>query len=179
MVENLAQVLSLYSDVPFAFFGHSMGALIGFELARQLSRNNSPGPIRLFASSHPAPQLQVLHPRLHTLSDAAFIDALRRLKGTPEELLQNSELMQLVLPTLRADFALCETYVYSREEPIDCPISTFAGLQENNLSRYELEAWRSQTQGDFKLQMFPGDHFFLKSAQRLLLTAIVNDLNHI
>jgi len=178
LVDSLAEILPLYSDVPFSFFGHSMGALISFELTRRLRRNNSPCPTHLFVASHPAPQLRVSRPQLHTLSDAAFIQALRRLNGTPEELLQNSELMQLVLPALRADFALCETYVYTGDEPLDCPISTFAGMQERNLSRYELEAWRSQTRRSFRLQIFPGNHFFLKSARKLLLTAIERDLEH-
>lgn len=177
LVQELAQVLQPYLNVPFAFFGHSMGALLGFELARQLRREKLSAPLRLFVASCRAPQLRVPQQQLHLLSDAAFIEALRRLDGTPEELLRNAELMQLVLPTLRADFALCETYTYSDEAPLRCPISAFGGWQGREISRYELEAWRCQTSSAFNLQLFPGDHFFLHSARPLLLRAIAADLS--
>ena len=101
---------------------------------------------------------------------------LRRLKGTPREVLEDEELMQIMLPVLRADFAVYETYVYSTEPPLNCPISTFGGLEDHRVSRGDLEAWRDQTRGSFSLRMFPGDHFFLNATQPVLLRVLSEEL---
>lgn len=177
MVQAMAQGLLPLLDRPFAFFGHSMGALIGFALARQLRRESGIEPSHLFVASRRAPQLPGSSPQMHLLSDHDFIEALRRLGGMPEELLQHAELMQLVLPILRADVTLCETYVYQNEEPLNCPVSAFGGFLGRDVSRYELEAWRAQTRSSFRLQMFPGNHFFLVDDRTLLLRAIAEDLS--
>jgi medium-chain acyl-[acyl-carrier-protein] hydrolase len=175
LVESLSYVLRSYMDVPFAFFGHSMGALISFELTRQLRRQNSPGPAYLFVSGQRGPQLPNPFPPIHVLPESRFVEELRRLKGTPEVLLQDAELMQLVLPTLRADLEVCETYAYRAEDPLNCPISAFGGSQDRKISRADLIAWRDQTRSAFSLRMFPGDHFFLHTARALLLQAISQD----
>jgi medium-chain acyl-[acyl-carrier-protein] hydrolase len=107
------------------------------------------------------------------------VEELRRFNGTPEAVLQNAELMQLFLPILRADFALHETYVYAAGEPLDCPISAFGGLEDGEVSRDDLAAWRDQTRGAFTLRMFPGDHFFLRSARPHLLQAMSQNLTRI
>lgn len=178
MVQTLTEVLHAYLSVPFAFFGHSLGALISFELTRQLRRQNNPGPVYLFISGCRAPQIPDPDPPIHQLPQSAFVRELHRLNGTPHEVLQNAELMQLVLPILRADFAVYETYIYANENPLDCPISVFGGLQDFKVGHDELLAWRDQTRGLFNLRMFPGDHFFLQSAQALLLRVISQDLSH-
>src|SRR5207244_548641 len=118
LVQKLSQILLPYLNVPFALFGHSMGALISFELARQLRRQNDPQPVHLLISSCYAPHIPDPNPPIHALPESEFVEALRHLDGTPQEVLQDPELMQLVLPTLRADFALCETYVYTPEAPL-------------------------------------------------------------
>lgn len=176
LVQALVQALSPYLDVPYAFFGHSLGALIGFELARALVRENRPSPVHLFVSGHSAPQVQSLDPPIHQLPEPDFIKELRHLNGTPGEVLQNAELMALLLPVLRADFAINETYVYIPGTLLDCPISAFGGLQDSLVSRDGLAAWCDQTYSTFALRMFPGDHFFLHSARPPLLRAIVHDL---
>jgi len=162
--------------IPFAFFGHSMGALISFELARQVRRRSGLSPVHLFVSGHRAPQIPDLNLPIHHLPEVAFIEKLRCLNGTPESVLQNAELMQLVLPILKADFAICEKYIYSTEEPLDCPISAFGGLQDYKVSHDHLAAWHTQTSGCFTLGMFPGNHFFVQSARMQLLQAISQDL---
>ena len=85
--------------------------------------------------------------------------------------------MEIVLPLLRADFAVYETYVYASEPPLNCPISTFGGLQDRNVSHGDLEAWRDQTTGSFSSRMFPGDHFFLNTTQPLLLQVLSQELH--
>jgi medium-chain acyl-[acyl-carrier-protein] hydrolase len=163
-------------DVPFAFFGHSMGALISFELARYLRRIHHPGPVQLLVSSHRAPQLPERNAPLHKLSEAAFIDGLARLGGTPQAILQHAELMKLIIPTLRADFELCETYTYTPEPPLDCPISVFGGAQDTLVSVQELQGWHAQTRHAFTLSMLSGDHFFLHGQQEDLLQALSQEL---
>jgi len=197
LVQALAQALRPYMDIPFAFFGYSMGALISFELIRYLRRTHSPGPLYLFVAAHRAPQLPQEHPDLHQLSEPEFLDALNRLGGTPATVSQHAELMKLMLPMVRADFALCETYVYSAEAPLDCPITVFGGEQDAHVSLASLSAWREQAplltcprhvgaiasrgrccaaQRQFTLNILPGNHFFLQSQQTLILQAIAQDL---
>jgi medium-chain acyl-[acyl-carrier-protein] hydrolase len=164
-------------DVPFALFGHSLGALVSFELARQLRKLGLPDLVHLFVSGHRAPQIPRPGPLTHQWPDAEFVAELRRLNGTPEEVLQHAELMALLLPVLRADFAIIETYSGSDEEALDCPISAFGGLQDSEASYDEVAAWREQTRGLFKVRMLPGDHFFLHSARAQILRAISQDLS--
>src|SRR5207249_732249 len=106
---------------------------------------------------------------LHDLPDPALIDVLSRLGGTPQAILQHTELMKVMLPILRADLTLCETYVYTPEPPLNCPIAVFGGEQDSMVSTQELQKWHDQTQSAFTLHMLPGDHFFLHSQQHLLL----------
>ena len=176
LIQALAQALRPYMDIPFAFFGYSMGTLISFELARYMRKTLNPGPHQLFVAAHRAPQLPQSHPELHRLPEPAFTDALDRLGGTPSTVRQHAELMQLMLPMLRADFALCETYVYSPETPLSCPITAFGGEQDTHVSNEALSAWREQTQGPFTLRILPGNHFFVHSQQQILLQAISQDL---
>jgi medium-chain acyl-[acyl-carrier-protein] hydrolase len=176
LVRALAHALVPYFDKPFAFFGHSMGALVGFELARQLRRQHGREPACLFVSAHPAPQLPHTGSSLHTLREREFLEKLRRLGGTPQEVLGHEELMRLLLPTLRADFSVYETYAYSPDFPLSCPISAFGGLQDRGVSRGDLDAWRAQTSASFSLRMLPGDHFFLNTAQPLFLRTLAHEL---
>lgn len=176
LVDALAQALRPYMNMPFAFFGHSLGTLMSFELARKLRRQNAPGPLHLFVAGRCAPQILDPDPPVHELPEPEFVEELRRLNGTPEPVLQHPELMTLLLPTLRADFAINETYVYQDEEPLDCPISAFGGLEDQEVSRDDLAAWRVHTRGNFRLQVFPGGHFFLHTARSLLLQTLSLEL---
>lgn len=176
LVEEAARALLPFFDKPFAFFGHSMGGLIGFELARHLRRNHNLQPAHLFVSGRRAPQLPRHEPNTFDLPETEFMEALRKLQGTPPEVLQQPELMQLMLPLLRADFALCETFAYAAEPPLDCPLSVFGGLNDNDIERAQLEAWGSQTTAATKVRMLPGDHFFINTQRPLLLRVLTQDL---
>ena len=176
LVQTLALALVPLLDKPFAFFGHSLGALVGFELARQLRRQSGVQPVRLFVSADRAPQIPQRDRPIHALPEGEFLAELRRLNGIPGKVLEEAELMEIMLPVLRADFAVYETYVYVTEPPLNCPISTFGGLQDQRVSRGDLEAWRDQTNGSFSLRMFPGDHFFWNTTQPLLLQALSREL---
>ena len=178
LVERLAEVLHPHVNMPFAFFGHSMGALISFELARQLRRQGEVSPMHLLVSSRRAPQIYNPASFTHGVPESVFLEHLYRLKGTSDVVLQNTDLMRLLLPTLRADRALGETYAYVTEPPLNCPISVFGGLQDSGVRKDELADWREQTCRACTLQMFPGDHFFLHSTKTLLLQAVSQKLVH-
>lgn len=176
LVCELERVLLPYLDVPFALFGHSMGALISFELARLLRRNHALEPAYLFVSGRRAAQIPHSGPLFHQLPDSRLVEELRRLNGTPAEALGNARLMRQVLPILRADFTLCETYHHADEEPLACPIAAFGGLRDPMASHEEVAAWGRQTRGVFTLRLFPGDHFFIHSARSLLLYTLSQTL---
>lgn len=177
LIQALEKALLPSLNKPFAFFGHSMGALVSFEIARRLRTEHRLSPVHMFVSGRRAPQIPEKDPPIHALPEPEFLKELRRYNGTPEEVLNNAELMQLLLPTLRADFAVIEAYVYASSSPLDCPITAWGGLQDWKASCDDLEAWREQTNATFSLQMFPGDHFFLHSAQSLLLQSLCRELH--
>lgn len=176
ILDVLAPIICSYLSLPFVFFGHSMGALISFELARQLRRQRMPEPVHMVVSGHRAPQLPDPHPPIHQLPDLEFLAKVRNLGGTPEEVLQKPELMELLLPIIRADLAVCERYVYITEAPLDCSITAFGGIDDGRVSRRELSAWHVQTGKSFFVRMFPGDHFFIQSAQPHVVRVLGQDL---
>jgi medium-chain acyl-[acyl-carrier-protein] hydrolase len=177
LVESLSEALQPYLDKPFAFFGHSLGTLICFETARYLRRTYSLEPVHLFVAGRRPPHLPDPEPILHTLPDLEFIQQVqRRYNGIPQIILQDRELMQVFLPTLRADFQLFEDYHYTEALPFNCPISAFGGWQDQRVTEKELAGWRDQTLRTFSLQMFPGGHFFLQSMRTSLLQTLTREM---
>lgn len=176
LVEALAEGLAPYLTRPFAFFGHSMGAMVSFELTRLLRRRGAPQPEHLFVSAYRAPQILPPEPLLHTISDSALINALIRLDTKNRAVLENDELRQFLLPIIRADFTACETYTYRAEEPLSCSITAFGGLQDNRVNQAELDAWRLQTSRSFTLHMLPGGHFYLNSLEGTLFKILADGL---
>lgn len=179
LVEVLSRELAPYFDKPFAFFGHSMGAVIGFELAHRLLQQRQFAPVHLFVSGRRAPQIPDHEPPTYNLPERDFLEALRQLEGTPPEVLEHEELMQLLMPLLRADFELIQTYEYTERAPLACPLTAFGGVEDAEVNREELEAWREQTNAAFKLRMLPGDHFFLNKAQSQFLEILSHELGQV
>lgn len=165
-------------ELPFAFFGHSMGALVAFELARLLARVGAAGPVRLFASAYAGPRVLPRHPQLHALPAAEFMEEMRTLNGTPAEVLESREIMDALFPVLRADFEMCETYRYLPGDPLPCPLHVLGGADDPNITRDDLEAWAAETSGTFDLRIFPGDHFYLQSSPAAPLAAVRALLEH-
>jgi medium-chain acyl-[acyl-carrier-protein] hydrolase len=178
LVAELAERLP-FAELPFAFFGHSMGALVAFELARELVRRGGPVPLHLFASGRRAPRVPEREEPIHDLPEPRFTARLRELNGTPEEVLAHPELMDLLVPLLRADFTLHETYVYAPGEPLAIGVTALGGMADPEVSRADLEPWRDETRGLFRLRMFPGDHFFLLSTRPLVTEAVARDLTEL
>jgi medium-chain acyl-[acyl-carrier-protein] hydrolase len=176
LVRSLADDMAPYLGQPFAFFGHSMGAMVSFELARYLRRTRGLGPTHLFVSGCRAPQVKNTEAPTHDLPEPEFIDELKRINGTPPEVFEHAELLQMMLPLLRADFSVCQTYSYLPEPPLSCPVTAFGGIQDRDVTRAQLEGWGQQTTGKFTMSLLPGDHFFINTAQRQLLNKLAQSL---
>jgi medium-chain acyl-[acyl-carrier-protein] hydrolase len=176
LVDAAASALGPFIDMPFAFFGHSMGAMIGFELARRLRCLGAQAPEYLFVAACRAPRLAGERVITYGLPESEFIEELRRLGGTPAEVLANEDLLRLMLPLLRADFAVSQTYSYTEGPPLDCSLAAFGGLCDKEVNRESLALWSEYTTARFSLHMLPGDHFFLHSSQSALLEIVTREL---
>lgn len=175
LVTELVEAIQPSCDRPVALFGHSIGGLLAFECARELRRRFGIEPVHLFVSGCPAPQLSDQDP-LCDLPDEEFLQRMRRFNGTPREILDHGEMMELMLPTLRADFSLRETYLHEEERPLNCPISAFGGMADEAVRTEQLEAWKSHTTDGFQLWLFQGDHFFIRTAQSVVVEALTSIL---
>jgi medium-chain acyl-[acyl-carrier-protein] hydrolase len=177
-VDRAAEALECYLDVPFALFGHSMGAIFCFELVRRLRNRYGIAPMHLFVSARRAPQWPDPLPPLRGLPDSRFIAEIRRrYNGIPREVLADQELMALLLPVLRADVQMLETYVFEPGPPLDCPITAFGGTEDSDLRMEELEGWSEHTNEGFGTRLFSGDHFFVHSAAKKVVETISRNLN--
>jgi medium-chain acyl-[acyl-carrier-protein] hydrolase len=180
IVESLASELNDYLDRPYILYGYSLGALIAFELARELRRRKSRPPLSLYALARRAPHLPQSDPPLHHLSDDLFLAELARRYGAmPAIILQDAELMKLLTPALRADISALETYVYKEEDPLDCPIYAFGGKFDSTAKEKDLEAWRLHTKRTFELKIFHGDHFFIRNNQQSVFSSILATLSQV
>jgi medium-chain acyl-[acyl-carrier-protein] hydrolase len=168
--------LGPYFDMRFALFGHSLGALIAYEVAQRLWAKGAQ-PQRLIVSAHRAPQIPLPQDPTWHLPDADFKRRLEELNGTPREVFQDEELLQLVLPLIRADFQLDETYTHRTDyEPLDCPITVFGGVKDAEIPESHLQAWREVTRSGFELRRFDGDHFFINTHTAALIDAVAQAL---
>jgi surfactin synthase thioesterase subunit len=176
LVADLAEVIALDDAIPFAFFGHSLGGLIAFETARYCQWHSRPMPQHLFVSGCAAPQYRSPSRHLHTLSNHELIQALQKYNGTPIEVLANRELMDIVLPAIRADFALAEDYTYILGPLLPTPITVLTGKLDDHVSLAQAEGWRRETLGECRVELFEGDHFFINGEMREVLDCIKPEL---
>jgi medium-chain acyl-[acyl-carrier-protein] hydrolase len=179
LVTDLATELAPWLDRPYALFGHSMGALVSFELARELRRRQARPPELLMLSATRPPPLAVRYAKVHDLPDAEFVEVLSALAGTPQEILEDPSFARIFLPALRADFELCETYRYVEEDPIATPIVVFGGIEDPYVSPAVIGEWGAETTGGFREHFLPGGHFFVNSATDELLPAIASELRRV
>jgi medium-chain acyl-[acyl-carrier-protein] hydrolase len=173
LVRAASDELALLVEQPFAFFGHSMGALIAFELARQLRRDYRVEPVHLFVSGACSPDSVQF---LHDLDPAAIRETLRTLDGTPREIIDHRRFMDSLVPIVRADFTLCVSYKYVEDRPFDCPITAFGGLGDVGISKDCLMKWDRQTTSRFDAHFLEGNHFFLHSSEEALKRTIAREL---
>lgn len=176
LVRQLCPLFVGEPSLPFAFFGHSLGALVAFELTRQLRLRQLRQPVKLIVSGASAPQQRSVVEALDEHDDALMVQALARYKGTPAAVLENRELMQLLAPALRADFAMAADYRYRPGPLLDLPLTVFAGLQDDHTPA-QAEAWQLESRGPFALHWFDGDHFFLHGRQAEVLARLNAELS--
>ena len=158
--------------VPWALFGHSMGALVCFELARAVRRMGLPSPVHLFVSGRRGPQVPDDLPAIHRLPRQEFLTAVQRLGGIPERVLAEPGLTDVIAPALRADFALCETYRHAGDAPLPYGITAFGGRSDPTTTPERLAAWSAVTAGPFTMRLYSGDHFFIHPHRRRIVAAM-------
>ncbi len=171
LTADLAVAIEPLLDRPFVFFGHSMGGSIAYQLACDLQARGRTAQ-RLILSARPAPHLPPDRGPMHTLSDEAFKAELRKLAGTPAAVLENDELMEFLLPTLRADFELCDTYVCARQAVLDVPMTLFYGEDDETAGAGTVAPWSEYTTREVSVLPFRGNHFFVQTQKTAVLGAI-------
>jgi surfactin synthase thioesterase subunit/glycosyltransferase involved in cell wall biosynthesis len=176
LVEALAAAIEPYLERPFAFFGHSMGADVAFELARFLRKRGLPQPKLLVASGARAPQFRLHHTPPPDPSEEQFLAELRRLGGIPAEALEDPAVLRAILPSLTADAALYRRYVYAEDAPLSLPLRAYGGDADPNILPEHLQAWEKQTTARFRVRLFAGGHFFLHQSRAEVLAALAADL---
>ncbi|MGW7268666.1 thioesterase II family protein [Streptomyces sp. NPDC054842] len=160
VAEELAGELAAGGARPYALFGHSMGSLVAFETARLLARDGLPGPQRLFVSGRGAPDTPNDIP-YHLYDDADVLADVRRLGGTDQAMLEDPDILELVMPALRADYGALGTYQWQAGEPITAPVTALIGDSDPMVSERQARTWAAHTTGAFDLKVFPGGHFYL------------------
>ena len=175
VVNAIANHLPPLTGVPYALYGHSMGAIISFELSRELFRRGV-GPRRLFVSGNRAPQFPTAEPITYNLPHDGFIAELKRLNGTPQEVLDSPEMMELFMDVLRADFELVQTYEYGPGEPLACPLTVYGALNDQRVPVESCFAWQDQTSAECTVRIFQGDHFFVRDPSPEFTSAFRNDV---
>lgn len=177
LAEALADQIPPLLDRDFAFFGHSIGSWVSFELARTLRNREMPAPSALFVSGNYAPHLHV-PPIRYDASDSDFIDELQRLfNGFPRELLDDPDYLELFLPAVRADIEMLMTYRFREGPPLDCNITAFGGMDDPWVGKEGIQAWATHTSKTFGLHMVPGDHFYINEARRRIIAVIGHSLS--
>jgi medium-chain acyl-[acyl-carrier-protein] hydrolase len=172
LVTAVSEALWPYLDHPFVIFGHSLGALVGYELAQHCKKQNGPQPLHLFMSGHRAPHCPPLHPPVHDTDNETFLNRIRTLGGTHKQFFAVQDLVQLMLPTLRADFAVWENYKYKKNSTLDIPITAFGGKADIEVQQSDIVAWQEHTNSNFTYHIYPGKHFYFQSNPEPLLIEI-------
>lgn len=166
VLDNLFLNFNHYTDKPFIFWGHSIGALIAFEFVRTLRIRNKLQPRHLIVSGAKAPQVPLKKLPIHNLSDVQFVEELKKYNGMPDYIMQDQELMSIFIPIMRADFRISEIYNYYDQEPFNFPITALGGVNDYTFDSQDLAKWHTQTNSSFKQYILAGDHFFINTSYK-------------
>ncbi len=178
LLESLVPAVAALADRPYFVFGHSLGGLIAFELTRTLRSHGLRLPHRLFVSAFRSPDRRSLRPEMHALPNEQFVDALRGYGGTPEELLMHQETMEILIPALRADFCMHETYRHLPDAPLPVPITALVGRSDWTAPVSEMIGWEKHTAAGFSIHEFDGAHFFIHDARKAVLDLLAENIRH-
>ncbi|MER8530031.1 alpha/beta fold hydrolase [Mesorhizobium sp. M1272] len=177
LVSMVTEALREYSDRPFIFFGHSVGALVAYETARSLEEAGRPSPFQVIVSAHPSADVPADEPPLYSYDDDKLTDVIRSLGLVPKEALANDELLHnFILPPMRADFELAETYDRNVPTPLDAAITAMGGAQDETVNANDLDKWRQLTASRFARIMFEGDHFYTHSMTAEVVSAVLREV---
>jgi medium-chain acyl-[acyl-carrier-protein] hydrolase len=177
LIHGIVEAMTPLLGKPYVIFGHSFGATAGFEATRELRRRGLNQPFLFIPAGRQAPHLKDKDPPIASLPEEAFIEALQKDYGDQiGHVLESDELREVFIPQIHADFTLCESYAFRAEQPLDCQIAAFAGVSEKDLELDELNAWSAHTRQSFRLRRFPGDHFFIRESQGLVIDAIEQEI---
>ncbi len=174
MVAHIHEAIVPLTDLPYAFFGYSMGAIISHHLSCEIVGNGGAGPNQLFLSARRSPDLELARAPLNALPSEIFWQEVAKYGGTPKEILENEEYRQLFEAPLRADFKLSETAVSKHLPKLSCPITVFGGDADTSPIPEHLAGWADATSGTFSKHIYPGGHFFITDHVDAV-TAIVSD----
>ncbi|MFI9274299.1 thioesterase II family protein [Kitasatospora sp. NPDC052896] len=161
LADRVYEELQPWTDGPFAFFGHSMGSILAFEVAQRFRRWQGREPLWLFASGYPAPS-RLPSGTVHLRDEAGVVRELREVGGTDPQWLADPDLLAAILPAVRGDYQAIETHSWLPEPPLDCPITMLVGDRDPHTTPEQAAAWREHTTGEFNLQVFGGGHFYLE-----------------
>jgi medium-chain acyl-[acyl-carrier-protein] hydrolase len=176
LVKWVADRIEPEIKIPYVLYGHSMGALISFELAREVGHRHHRGPQHLLVSGRRAPQWPASEPLTFNLPHDHFIEELRKLNGTPQEVFDTPELLRVFLALLRADFETVETYEYQSGEPLSCPITVYRGIDDAHISEESCSAWQKETSSTCQVRVCNGDHFFVREPGPEFIAAFRSDV---
>lgn len=176
IVESVAEILTPHLQQPYLFFGHSLGGLISFELSCYLHDQRKPMPKHLLVSGHRAPHRPPLNPSVHQTNNQLFLKRIKNMGGTPDRFFEMKELIEMMLPALRADFTAWETYQYHQGPPLDIPITVFGSDGDQDAAEADILAWEQHTNAEFTAHMFHGNHFYFQNDPKPLLNLINNTL---
>jgi medium-chain acyl-[acyl-carrier-protein] hydrolase len=172
----LAQQMPSWLDRPYLIYGHSLGAIVGFEMLHALASTGLPMPLRFFSAARRSPQTTPLQPPIHDYPLEEFKAELRKLNGTPEHILQNQELMQIFVPILRADLQAAHTYHRAPDVQLDCEVSLFSGARDDKVTPEEIRGWQAHFRKPADFRSFPGGHFFMEDDKQSVVNAICESL---
>jgi surfactin synthase thioesterase subunit len=176
LITSLLERIGPRLTLPYALFGHSLGAFVAFDLAQEIAARGLAQPVRLFVSAQRGPSLPYPGTPIFHLPDGEFLKGVtERYQRFPPALLREEAFMRVLLPMLRADFTLVEDYKYRATAKLSCPITVFGGT-EDKLTKEQLEAWSKETIAPTTVHFLPGGHFFMDSARKELVAFILNDL---
>jgi medium-chain acyl-[acyl-carrier-protein] hydrolase len=176
LAQAISSALYPYTGVPYAIFGHSMGALLAYEVASHLESSGRLQLCRLFVSGSRAPFMPRKEPPVSELPDAEFVEHIRNMQGTSDEIFAQPELIEFLLPVLRSDFALCEQYRLQHAYFLKAPLTALSGEQDKDTPESDMEMWGRLTTGGFRSLRFAGGHFFLKGNESAVIGALCSEL---
>lgn len=171
MVADFATAFAGLRDKPYVLFGHSLGSRVAYAFARQCAVLGVPGPVHLIASGSRAPHVQSTRTSIHDLPKDEFVAKLRELDGTPEEILENAELLDLLIPLLRADFRIADMY-RAAVRPLECPLTVLAGVDDHEVAAVDVDAWAELTTAGCDVHWLPGGHFFINEHRAAVLARV-------